>query len=57
MRIVQFFVEMAKSVKPDQTYPNIGALWVSGRVLDSRPRGPGFEPHRRHCVMSLSKTH
>ena len=23
----------------------------SGRVLDSRPRGRGFEPHRRHCVV------
>ena len=22
--------------------------WLSGRVLDSRPRGCGFEPHRRH---------
>ena len=29
--------------------------WFSGRVLDSRPRGRGFEPHRRHCVVSLSK--
>ena len=26
-----------------------GAQWLSGRVLDSRPRGCGFEPHRRHC--------
>ena len=33
----------------------IGAQWLSGRVLDSRPRGRGFEPHRRHCVVSLSK--
>ena len=31
--------------------------WLSGRVLDSRPRGRGFGPHRRHCVVSLSKTH
>ena len=31
-----------------------GAQWFSGRVLDSRPRGRGFEPHRRHCVLSLS---
>ena len=23
----------------------------SGRVLDSRPRGRGFEPHRCHCVV------
>ena len=29
--------------------------WLSGRVLDSRPNGRGFEPHRRHCVVSLSK--
>ena len=32
-----------------------GAQWLSGRVLDSRPRGHGFESHRRHCVESLSK--
>ena len=32
-----------------------GAQWLSGIVLDSRPRGRGFEPHRRHCVVSLSK--
>ena len=34
-----------------------GAQWLSGRVLDSRSMGRGFEPHRRHCVVSLSKTH
>ena len=33
----------------------VGAQWLSRRVLDSRPKGPGFEPHRRHCVVSLSK--
>ena len=33
----------------------LGAQWLSGRVFDSRPRGRGFEPHRRHCVVSLSK--
>ena len=33
----------------------MGAQWLSGRVLDSRHRGRGFEPHRRHCVLSLSK--
>ena len=32
------------------------AQWLSGRVLDSRPEGHGFEPHQRHCVVSLSKT-
>ena len=33
----------------------VGAQWFSGRMLDSRPRGCGFEPHRRHCIVSLSK--
>ena len=33
----------------------MGAQWLSGRVLDSRPRGRGFEPHRGHCIVSLSK--
>ena len=33
----------------------MGAQWVSGRVLDSRPRGCGFETHWRHCIVSLSK--
>ena len=28
--------------------------WLSGRVLDLRPKGHGFEPHRHHCVVSLS---
>ena len=32
-----------------------GAQWLSGRVLDLRPKGRGFEAHRRHCVVSLSK--
>ena len=32
-----------------------GAQWLSGRVLASRPRGRGFEPHRRHCVVVLEK--
>ena len=33
----------------------MGAQWLSGRALDSRPKGRGFEPHRCHCVVSLSK--
>ena len=32
-----------------------GAQWLSGRVLDTRRRGRWFEPHRHHCVVSLSK--
>ena len=34
-----------------------GVQWLSGRVLDLRPRGRGFEPHQHYCVLSLSKTH
>ena len=34
---------------------HMGAQWLSGRVLDSRPKDREFEPHRRHCVVSLSK--
>ena len=32
-----------------------GAQWLSGRVLDSRPKGRGFMPHRRHCVVVLEQ--
>ena len=34
---------------------NEGAQWLSGRVLDSRPKGCGFEPHRCHCVVVLEQ--
>ena len=33
----------------------MGGQWLSGRVLDSRPKGSGFEPQRRHLIVSLSK--
>ena len=36
-------------------YSTMGMQRLNGRALDSRPRGRGFEPHRRHCVVSLSK--
>ena len=32
-----------------------GAQWLSGRVLNSRPRGRGFEPQRRHCLVVLEQ--
>ena len=35
----------------------MGEQWLSGRVLDWRLKDYGFEPHRRHCVVSLSKTY
>ena len=40
---------------PVDSMLNEGAQWLSGRVLDSRPKGRRYEPHRRHCVVSLSK--
>ena len=33
----------------------VGAQWLSGRVLDSRPRGRRLEPHRHHCVVVLEQ--
>ena len=33
----------------------VGAQWLSGRVLDSRLKGRGLEPHRRHCIVVLEK--
>ena len=35
--------------------PHKGAQWLIGRVLDSRPRGRGFESHPRHCVVVLEQ--
>ena len=32
-----------------------GALWLSGRVLDSRLKCRGFKPHRRHCVVVIEQ--
>ena len=37
------------------TVYGVGAQWLSGRVLDWRPRGRGFKPHRHYCVVSLSE--
>ena len=33
----------------------LGAQWLSGRVLDSSPRGCRFEPQRRHCIVVLEQ--
>ena len=32
-----------------------GAQWLGGRLLDSRPRGRGFEPQKLHCVVVLEE--
>ena len=34
-----------------------GAGWPGGRTPDFELRGPGFDPHLEHHVVSLSKTH
>ena len=33
----------------------MGGELLSGRVLESRPRGCVFEPHWRHCVVVLEQ--
>ena len=32
-----------------------GAQWLSGRVVNLRPKGRGFEPHQRHYVVVLEQ--
>ena len=34
---------------------SLGAQWLSGRVLNSRLKGRGLEPHRRHFVVVLEQ--
>ena len=46
---------MLKSCFEFDPHINAGAQLLSGRVLESRPRGRGFEPHRRHCVVVLEQ--
>ena len=45
------YQQTTKDVSKKET----GAKWLSGRVLDSRTRGRGFKPHRRHCVVVLEQ--
>ena len=40
------FLPLQKAGLPRCYIENMGAQWLSGKVLDSRPRGCGFEPHR-----------
>ena len=48
--------EYDQAIPQSQTVDNSnGAQWLSGRVLDSRPKGRGLEPHRRHCVVVLEQ--
>ena len=45
------FVKACEDKRNRQWFMFSGAHWLSGRVLDSRSRGRGFEPHRRHRVV------
>ena len=36
-----------------ETQNTEGAQWLSGKVLDSKSRGPGFEPRQGHCFVVL----
>ena len=52
-----FAVHVKHMVKHiDYNKESWGARWRSGRASDSESRGPGFDPHRRNSVVSLSKT-
>ena len=50
-----FLTGLTDEEKTWVTIYSMGAQWLSGRVLDSRPKGSGFEPHRRHCVVVLEQ--
>ena len=49
------FAEVCKTCRKNQVFLLTGVQWLSGRVLDSRPRGRGFQPHQRHCVVVLEQ--
>ena len=46
-RVTYQFAISYQLVTPEGTPFFKGAQWLSGRVLDSRPRGREFEPHQR----------
>ena len=39
----------------DFSIPFEGAQWLSGRVLDSRPKGRGLELYRHHYIVVLEE--
>ena len=44
------------NIRRPRSLPITDIAWErSGRVLDSRPRGRGFDRQRRNCVVALSK--
>ena len=55
MNLQHTSVLKAQALQRIPIYNLSGAQWLSGRVLDSRPRGCGFKPHRSHCVVVLEQ--
>ena len=51
----QTFFSFCSQIKCWLSSLELGAQWLSGRVLDSRPKGRGLEPHQRHCVVVLEQ--
>ena len=52
---VQFYHNTIAVIGPHFKQTVEGAQWLSGRVLDLRPKIHGFKPHRRHCVVVLEQ--
>ena len=44
-KVTEFYIHLPMTLV-------MGAQWLSGRVLDSRPKGRGFQ---RHCVVVLEQ--
>ena len=55
MRRVAEKLQFTKIREHSGSVVELGAQWLSDRVLDSRPKGRGFEPHWRHCVVVLEQ--
>ena len=53
----QVFLRRGPFYGHERLFMGVGAQWISGIVLNSRPKGRGFELQRRHCVVSLINAH
>ena len=55
VNILQYEQKKCRSafILKESEIDQMGAQWLSGRVLDRRPRGYRLETHRRHCIVSL----
>ena len=52
-----YLLVTGSDISSSVTFCTWGGQWPGGRVSDSELRGPGFDPHWWHHVVSLSKTH